>query len=152
MEQKDHALTTNGQSSARRPPGEVVSGHVSTLQETGSDVVIKQKLTTEGQSLARGTPAEVVRNPSQPNRYRSISPTRRVKFEDEQELTTEGQSPARGTPTVVREESCGEVPVMVADEDEVEQGRPARTRRPPVGMTRAEMNTHALTHIPFHPG
>ena len=39
-----------------------------------------------------------------------------------------------------------------AIEDEVEHGRLARTRKPPVGMTPAEMSNHALTHIPFHPG
>ena len=38
------------------------------------------------------------------------------------------------------------------DEEEVEEGRPAHTRKPPSGMTPSEMRTHALTHIPFHPG
>ena len=116
----------------------MVSGHVSTLQETGSDVVIKQD------ELAQPS------DPSQPNRNSSISPTRSIKFQDGQELTTNGQSFARRTPAgqsfarrtpaeVVRGESCGEVlpcspssprvaevdppemPIMVAfDEDEVE--------------------------------
>ena len=38
---------------------------------------------------------------------------------------------------------------MNEDEEEVEQGRLPRTRKPPVGMTPAEMRTHSLTHIPF---
>jgi len=104
----------------------------------------------------------------------SISPIRSIKDQDGHELTTNGQSFARRPPVeVVRGESCGEVlscspsparvaevdlpevPTMVAfdeDEEEVEQGRPAHTRKPLVGMTPAEMNNHALTHIPFHPG
>ena len=138
----------------------MVSGPMSTLQETGSDEVIKQE------KLAQPS------DPSQPNRNCSISPSRSIKFQDGQELTTNGQSFARRTPVeVVRGESCGEVlpcspaflrvaevdppemPMMVAfDEDEVEQGRPVHTRKPPLGMTPAEMRNHALTHIPFHPG
>ena len=54
--------------------------------------------------------------------------------------------------TGVAEVDPPKMPVMVADEDEVEQGRPAHTRKPPLGMTPAEMRNHALTHIPFHPG
>lgn len=41
---------------------------------------------------------------------------------------------------------------QAGDEEGVEQGRPAHTRKPPVGMTPAEMSNHALPHIPFHPG
>ena len=40
---------------------------------------------------------------------------------------------------------------MSENEEEVEQGRPPRTRKPPAGMTPQEMRTHSLTHIPFHP-
>ena len=43
-----------------------------------------------------------------------------------------------------------EVMAMSEDEEEVEQCRPPRTRKPPVGMTPEEMRTHSLTHIPFH--
>ena len=56
-------------------------------------------------------------------------------------------SPARVAGAGQPEEA--EVMAMSDDEEEVEQGRPPRTRKPPVGMTPAEMRTHSLTHIPF---
>ena len=116
------------------------------------------------------------------SRDSSICPSNGIGNQDGQELTLglsvarrapTGQSLARGTPNDVRGESCGVVqpcspsPARVAgvdqpdmpcllpldeDEEEVEEGRPAHTRKPPCGMTASEMRTHALTHIPFHPG
>ena len=97
------------------------------------------------------------RHSSLPTRNSSISPTKSINDQDGQELTR-GHSLARGNPTSgVSGESCGaasgascrkaaspEMPAMVAfyddevDGDEVEQGRPAHTRKPPVGMTQAE--------------
>ena len=56
---------------------------------------------------------------------------------------------AKGTGAGQPEEA--EVMAMSDDEEEVEQGRIPRTQQPPVGMTPAEMRTHSLTHIPFHP-
>ena len=104
-------------------------------------------------------------DPSQLSRNSSISPTEGIKFQDGQELTTNGKSSARRPPVeVVRGESSGkvlscspsparvaevdlpEMPTMVAfdeDEEEVEQGRPAHTWKPLVGMTPAEMNNYA---------
>ena len=50
------------------------------------------------------------------------------------------------------DQSDGEILPTGDDEEEVEQGRPARTRKPPEGMTPEEMRNYSLTHIPFHPG
>ena len=94
---------------------------------------------------------------SLPNRNSSISPTQSIQNRD---VHDSGDDAARRLPQgddAARRLPQG-MPAVVAlddnevDEDEVEQGRPAHTRKPPVGMTPAEMKTHALTHIPFHPG
>ena len=53
------------------------------------------------------------------------------------------------TPFIAGQHEEAEVMAMSDDEEEVEQGRIPRTRKPPVGMTPAEMRTHSLTHIPF---
>ena len=37
-------------------------------------------------------------------------------------------------------------------EEEVEQGRLPKSRRPPTGMSPEEYRVHSLTHIPYHPG
>jgi hypothetical protein len=97
-----------------------VSEHVETLQEKGSDVVKSQdELTIDGQSSARRPPGEMVRGES----YDVVLPC----------------SP---TPAWVAEadQSHDEIMAAVDDEEEVEQGRPAHTRKPPAGMTPAEMN------------
>ena len=123
-----------------------VSEHVETLQEKGSDVVKSQdELVKPGY-------------PSQPSRHSPISPIEGMKSQDGHELTINGQSSARRPPgEMVRGESYGEVlpcsptsawvaeadksddEIMAAveDEEEVEQGRPAHTRKPPAGMTPA---------------
>ena len=66
-----------------------VPGHVDTLQEKGSYVVIIQD------ELAQPI------DPSQPNRNSSISPTKSIKEQDGQELTTNGQPFARRPPVEV---------------------------------------------------
>ena len=109
-----------------------------TLQERGSDWAENQ-----GEPMKPG-------DQSPPNRNSSISPTEGINLQDGQEPATNGQASARRPPVeVVGGESCCEVPscspsparvaevdlaemptnvAVEGDDEEVEQGRPARTR------------------------
>ena len=102
----------------------------SSLQGMGSDVAIKMD-----------EPPHPCHS-SLPNRYNPISPTQSIHNQDVQ---NPGDDAARRLPKgddAARRLPQG-MPAMVAldddevDEDEVEQGRPAHTRKPPVGMTPA---------------
>ena len=105
------------------------------------------------------------RDPSRFSRTNSISPANGTTLQDgwnsarlspgNGNTLQSGWNSARSSPGEVAIEEHPVMPTLVpqdGDEEEVEQGRPAHTRKTPVGMTPIEMSNHALTHIPFHPG
>ena len=95
------------------------------LTERAAD---KNTLEEDGQAPARRSP----------NGHRPISPREGINRQDSQEVTTAGQTVARRSPGEVVTEEHPIMPTLVpqdGDEEEVEKGRPAHTRKPPVGMT-----------------
>ena len=73
-----------------------------------------------------------------PSGHYPISPREGITRQESGEVTTTGWTVAGRPPGEVVTEEYPIMPTLVpqdGDEEEVEQGRPAHTRKPPVGMT-----------------